>query len=338
MNAKALHIKNAPRECAVYVPTSDACIQSHVFAPTPITGSGAEESPAVFTRVGKGYLGYIGDVNAEQVSIRLTIEMLGVKVRPGVLGSRTLTTSVSWHPATGRSVETRVEEEISLPEPPRPPRVREGEVAARARQRTKVREEKNQHVQLLRDEEYTFFKREQWLQAAKKYHAAAMVAGPQTVVMSNLATALLKLQLWELADSAASRALVHDPDSCQGVVPQVHRAEGDGASPSSRSRHATRSATRWQHQLQENKRPPRYDWPGDELLGHGFGPEADGPIELENESDSEDAKQEGNGMPCKLYNRDGCAQGQRCRFSHAPDGKSVRDELCIHGCMIGFPS
>ena len=34
--------------------------------------------------------------------------------------------------------------------------------------------------------------------------------GPQPVYLSNLAACLLKLEQWEVADSAASRALVYD--------------------------------------------------------------------------------------------------------------------------------
>lgn len=52
-------------------------------------------------------------------------------------------------------------------------------------------------------------------------------------------------------------------------------------------------------------------------------------LDLEEESDSEDYKHKGSGTPCRFHNRRGCTQGARCRFSHAPDPKSVRDELCV---------
>ncbi len=51
------------------------------------------------------------------------------------------------------------------------------------------------------------------------------------------------------------------------------------------------------------------------------------PLDVEVESDSEDASHTGNGTPCKFYNHDGCRYGSSCRFKHAPDLKSVRDEL-----------
>lgn len=55
------------------------------------------------------------------------------------------------------------------------------------------------------------FKQGEWEEAAERYRSAALVGGPQPVYLSNLAACLLKLQQWELADSAASHALVYYP-------------------------------------------------------------------------------------------------------------------------------
>ncbi|EIW52991.1 uncharacterized protein TRAVEDRAFT_135335, partial [Trametes versicolor FP-101664 SS1] len=74
----AVHLKNVPREYAVYLPTPASRLESMVHASTPITGDKAKESPAVWARVGDGYLGYIGDVNGEQGTTRLTLEMCEV--------------------------------------------------------------------------------------------------------------------------------------------------------------------------------------------------------------------------------------------------------------------
>ena len=51
-------------------------------------------------------------------------------------------------------------------------------------------------------------------------------------------------------------------------------------------------------------------------------------LELESVSDSSEWNHEGNGIPCRFYNHEGCMRGIECRFSHAPDHKSVRDRLC----------
>lgn len=54
--------------------------------------------------------------------------------------------------------------------------------------------------------------------------------------------------------------------------------------------------------------------------------EQDG-LELASLSDSSDAHHVGNGVQCRFYNHEGCARGSECAFSHAPDEKSVRDDL-----------
>lgn len=44
-------------------------------------------------------------------------------------------------------------------------------------------------------------------------------------------------------------------------------------------------------------------------------------------SDSSEYRHEGNGRSCRYNNHDGCRHGAECRFRHAPDDMSVRDEL-----------
>lgn len=49
--------------------------------------------------------------------------------------------------------------------------------------------------------------------------------------------------------------------------------------------------------------------------------------EAATESDSSEYDHDGNGTPCRYLNHDGCRHGSRCRWKHAPDDRSVRDEL-----------
>lgn len=210
---KAVHVK-APRECAVYLPAAGAHTQSLVWASIPITGARAEESPAAFGRVGSGFVGYVGDVNGEQASIRATIEMLGVKIKPGDFGARVITTGMSFRPGQGSTATYAEEEEIPLPASSPSRRPREAEAKARKERRAKVRKEKTSRADALKVEvraprrEFwgvmmftvfhqgnALFTREKWVEAADKYHAAAMLAGPQPVYVSNLTAALLKLSL-----------------------------------------------------------------------------------------------------------------------------------------------
>lgn len=55
----------------------------------------------------------------------------------------------------------------------------------------------------------------------------------------------------------------------------------------------------------------------------------DDALEVDSLSNTSDCNHRGNGVPCRFYNREGCAKGTLCTFSHAPDEKSVRDELCV---------
>ncbi|ESK85254.1 transcription factor [Moniliophthora roreri MCA 2997] len=73
---KALHMANIGQDSAVYVPTSDSRPESLVWAPTPITNH--EEAPAVQFRIGRGYFGYIGDVNTEEATTSVLLAMLGL--------------------------------------------------------------------------------------------------------------------------------------------------------------------------------------------------------------------------------------------------------------------
>ena len=46
-------------------------------------------------------------------------------------------------------------------------------------------------------------------------------------------------------------------------------------------------------------------------------------------SDSSDCNHTGNGFACRFYNHAGCSKGERCAYSHAPDEKSIRDDLSV---------
>ena len=72
---KTVHLKGIAPETVVYGPTSESRTQSMVFSPSPVDLS---EAPVVYTRVEKGYLGYIGDVNGEEESTNVILSMLGL--------------------------------------------------------------------------------------------------------------------------------------------------------------------------------------------------------------------------------------------------------------------
>ena len=71
---KALHVKHVPYNARVYSLTTESRTQSHVI---PATSVDLDQSPAVFTKCGEGFLGYIGDVNNEDGSRALLLAMIG---------------------------------------------------------------------------------------------------------------------------------------------------------------------------------------------------------------------------------------------------------------------
>ncbi|KAI0704396.1 hypothetical protein C8T65DRAFT_653864, partial [Cerioporus squamosus] len=317
-----LHLKNVSPECAVYYAREEPDVDSD-FAP-----------------VGAGFLGYIGDVNGEQGSTRLILDMCGVHIRPGDLGSRKFMGSVHVGPGGNIESTTNTEEEVPLPaestaslSADRPPRPREAEVRARAAACEKVRQEKTAKADKLKEEGNEFFKQEKWGKAAEKYREAALLAGPQPVYVSNLAAALLKLQEWEAAESAATRALMHDPNHIKSLF---RRALASKA----RQRYTSAQSDLY-HLLSIDKanEPARkelqeiqslYDW--DNAIDMNERNELREAIEIDY-PDSDEYLHTGNFTPCKFHNHDGCLKGSSCRFMHSPDSKSVRDELGRNVCL-----
>jgi hypothetical protein len=70
---KAVQLKGVDAKDVLYAPTEDSRLQSHVFAPSPVDLSNV---PVAYTRIGDGFLGYIGDVNAEEESTSVILAML----------------------------------------------------------------------------------------------------------------------------------------------------------------------------------------------------------------------------------------------------------------------
>ncbi|KAJ8093472.1 hypothetical protein PM082_020329 [Marasmius tenuissimus] len=75
-NMKALHLTGLGQANAVYLPAPDSQVSSLVFPSTPVRNF--EESPVVHAKVGKGWFGYIGDVNTEKESATILLAMLGL--------------------------------------------------------------------------------------------------------------------------------------------------------------------------------------------------------------------------------------------------------------------
>ena len=71
---KALHISNPGEFEAIYSPTDESRIESYVYHPDKIKD--LNEAPVAFAKVGRGWVGYVGDVNNEADSHTVILAML----------------------------------------------------------------------------------------------------------------------------------------------------------------------------------------------------------------------------------------------------------------------
>ena len=70
---KAVFLSHVASNDSVYRPSSESVTQSSVFLPGP---SNPNQAAVAFTKVGEGWLGYLGDVNNEQGSQAVIHSML----------------------------------------------------------------------------------------------------------------------------------------------------------------------------------------------------------------------------------------------------------------------
>lgn len=75
-NHKALFLKNVDPDTAWYVASDRSVVESLV--PLPGLGIDLLETSVAFVRVGSGWIGYVGDVNGEEVTSAVVLEMFGL--------------------------------------------------------------------------------------------------------------------------------------------------------------------------------------------------------------------------------------------------------------------
>ncbi|KAI9438976.1 hypothetical protein H4582DRAFT_1946018 [Lactarius indigo] len=183
------------------------------------------------------------------------------------------------------------------------------------------------------------FRKGEYRKAIKDYEAAITINGPSAAYLSNMAAAWLKLEEYDSAEHCAQRALCLDPrfakaryrrglarrgnlqlaaavvDFAGVLVQDPDSAEASKALDETFTLISERNNE--ETVVEEDSTPSLID-PGKEL---------------ESVSDSSDWNHEGNGFPCWYYNHDACTRGAECKFSHAPDHKSVRDRLGRNVCV-----
>ncbi|KAJ7449559.1 hypothetical protein FB451DRAFT_748310 [Mycena latifolia] len=254
-----------------------------------------------------------------------------------------------------------------------PRRSREDEVEKRAVKRAGNSQRKKDMAERLKEQGNALFRKGDSNGAVSFYKRAIAVRGPQPTYQANLAAAYLKLDMHREAEEACDEALEHDPahlkarfrrgaarlnmlcfkDAMKDFKACARLAPSDpqfaAAINDTRQEYVKRKAAGYRDQWadsggQDLSSDEESDDEGDEF--DFFEPGLDEtPVEILSDSDSSDLEHEGNGVPCRFYNHDGCAKGSKCRFKHAPDKdrKTTRDELgrnvcnfwLLDGCRFG---
>ncbi|KAK0449023.1 uncharacterized protein EV420DRAFT_1565514 [Desarmillaria tabescens] len=239
-----------------------------------------------------------------------------------------------------------------------PPRPREDEVEARAAKRAGKSKQKSKQADAFKEQGNKFFLQGKYQEAAKEYKKAIDVHGPRPIYNTNLAAAYLKLHMYQQAEECCDEALKYDPKSvkaryrrgvarrdmfafrsamedfraCAKLAPRDSQFRKEIARTQKESNQ--HRAAGIPDQFVEQGCEPQYlsdDDDGDD--DSFFDPPLDVPGKpLQSDSDTSDYEHEGNGQPCRAYNRDGCSQGSKCTFRHSAEEHTTRDELGRNVC------
>ncbi|KAL1942276.1 hypothetical protein VTO73DRAFT_6340 [Trametes versicolor] len=162
--------------------------------------------------------------------------------------------------------------------------------------------------------------------------------------MPNLAAAFLKLEQWDIAQSAASRALYHDPNNVKArlrrATARKHQKRYHGAKLDLQKFISLADSPSLKEEGMAGltivtaleRRGDGVEWPNDRQESQTVQDEDE--IEFAEWSDSEDCRHFGIRGPCKVYNKNGwCPKDVSCPYRHAPVSENVRDELGRNVCL-----
>ncbi|KAF4622452.1 hypothetical protein D9613_009592 [Agrocybe pediades] len=231
------------------------------------------------------------------------------------------------------------------------PKTTEELIAARALKRvarkTAVREKAEGHKKA----GDILFDSKNYKAAYQQYIEAIQLWGSNIEYYISLATAYRKLTWYEEAAHAATRALTLDPKNAEArYIRGVARLEQRLLKPAkidfetvlehNPSHLLARAAlTEVNHFIATSTHLGTHELGPDPVeeavkdVDFGFPHYDFEALEVDELSDSSDCNHVGNGVQCRFYNHEGCARGTACVFSHAPDEKSVRDELGKNVCI-----
>ncbi|KIJ13194.1 hypothetical protein PAXINDRAFT_177052 [Paxillus involutus ATCC 200175] len=213
---------------------------------------------------------------------------------------------------------------------------------ARASKRAAKAQERRAKSEKLKEEGNALYRVEDYTNAIECYQKAIDVhvhgSAATPVLLTNLAAAYIKLEMYGAAHFTATEALIGDPKSVKarfrrGVARQnmdmLDAAVTDFRTVLSLDpeNQETKARLGFVEELSLVNEGIDTGYSDDEFPSPSEDPELEDSM-----SDSSDCEHGGNDIPCKFYNHDGCAKGPACRFSHAPDNKSERDALGKNVC------
>ncbi|KAG7453095.1 uncharacterized protein BT62DRAFT_959370 [Guyanagaster necrorhizus] len=214
---------------------------------------------------------------------------------------------------------------------------------ARAKKRAEHSAQRREEAEIIKNQGNDFFKAQKYAEAAQKYCQALHIGGPKAVIMCNLAAAFLKLEFYDLAEEVANQALIRDP-----AMQKARYRRGMARTGLHRYRGALidfetilRSDPDSEHILSEAQAARDACFEGlcsmsdDSCASSEYEAPSEDRVKDDSStnSDSSDCHHIGNGIACRYYNHGGCRRGESCAFSHAPDEKSVRDNLGKNVCL-----
>ncbi|KAJ3832629.1 hypothetical protein F5878DRAFT_449778 [Lentinula raphanica] len=372
-SVKALNLAKVPTNLAVYSPSSSSRTQSHVFPPTSVDTSQAPFAYTAIGAGFMGYAGDVNaeapTTKVIMAMLHLSVDQVGPDRRnrnppsrpmfgPGWFNGGTDTSSVQYIPEPVRVIPSRVT--------PTTPRPREAEVEARAARRKIVDQRKREAADEVKEKGNDLFKVGNYDEAVKLYKQASKIYKPLPAYMLNLAAAYIKLERWSEAEIAADDAILVDPTLLKAYFRRARARKCDGKyvgairdikqclkmSPNCADFKTELAATRRERDAKNGFDGDKYEAEDEKNedsedrrykaslmfgLGREFIPESTLHV-LDCPSDSEDYEHQGRKdrqvkSPCRNYNHEGCQLGKGCRYKHAPDGRSVRDELGRNVCL-----
>ncbi|KAJ7600765.1 hypothetical protein C8J56DRAFT_847383 [Mycena floridula] len=222
----------------------------------------------------------------------------------------------------------------------------------RADRRAKRLEEKKQKATELKEKGNELYKNKNFQAAADIYIEALTSFGPDAVIFNNLTAAYLAMKSFDSAEAAATEALGLQPSLLKARYRRGVARKGKGhlkgaiidldivlqndescepAAQILREVFAEMNNDDDDEEEPQPKIPADFDYDTDECIWPAHD---DSPYVSDAElSDSSDCDHLGNGFPCRFYNHEGCKQGDNCKYSHAPDDKSIRDGLGKNVCF-----